>query len=254
MKKYLALGFTLVLGFMILSCENDDDRATVSPTAAATLSSNKTAVVLVKEDSNKDAISFTFSNPVDAVPVSYNNQLEVAVKGTNFAKSKLIDLPKDVKTVTYKTGEFNGNLLGLGTPTGVATDLEVRVKSTYFSLDGSAVNLPAPTYSAVIPLKVTLYTLASSLYVVGAFQGFNIGTAQEIISPTSNGIYEGTINFTAANSGFLIVPVRGSYDNKYGSNDNFNLIKGGGADLFNVNVGPQKITVNTNNLTYTLTP
>lgn len=253
MKKIIALSFALIAGLLIFSCSTDRDKTTVIPLTNPTVQSNKTEVVLNKEDGDKDAISFSFTNPTSNLGLPNSNQLEIALKGTNFAKSRLVNLPKDLTTVVFKTQEFNSLLLNLDLPTGVASNLEVRIKSSYSSLDGSPFNLPV-VFSNVLPLSATPYTLASFLYVVGEFQGFNPATAQEIVSPTSNGIYEGTINFTAANSKFLILPTRVDYVGKYGSNDNFNLIKGGGADLFNVNVGPQKITVNTNNLTYTLTP
>jgi hypothetical protein len=68
-------------------------------------------------------------------------------------------------------------------------------------------------------MTVTPFNLKSWLYAVGAFQGWNLGTADSLYSATSNGIYVGILNFTAGNNQFLILPQKTNYNNKYATND-----------------------------------
>lgn len=253
MKNFIKISFAFFISLLVISCMSEEERATISAGSNVTLQSDKSAVVLKKDDADKNAITFTWTNPSNGVNVAYTNQLQIAKKGTNFANPKSVDLSKGTTSKTYKTEEFNAILLNLEVPFDTVSDLEVRVKSNYNSVDGSAL-LPAPTYSKVLPLSVTPYALISYLYAVGAFQGWNINEAQPLVSATSNGIYIGYLKFTETNSNFLIVPVKGTYDNKYGSDDNKNLIKGGGSDLKAINSGIQKITVNLNDLTFKLVP
>jgi hypothetical protein len=59
--------------------------------------------------------------------------------------------------------------------------------------------------------------LASYIYIVGAFQGWNAASPDSLVSATSNGVYTGTFAFPAGpdNNQFLILPVKNSYDVKY---------------------------------------
>ncbi|SFH89243.1 SusE domain-containing protein [Halpernia frigidisoli] len=255
MKNILKFSFVALISFLLFSCTKNEDLAMLTTTTPGSLTSSKSAIVLTKETAATNAVTFKWTNPNAGTSVAYTNQLQFAVKGTNFANPKTVDLDKGVNTVSYNVQDFNAVMLNLGLPLdGTKTDVEARIKSTVYSLDGSATSLPAPTFSPAINLTVTPYALISYLYAVGAFQGWNIGAAQPLVSATSNGVYVGYLKFTDANSEFLVVPVLGSYDNKFGSNDNVHLIKNGGDNLKAVNAGYQKITVDTNLLTFGLAP
>lgn len=255
MKNILKLSFVALISFLLFSCTKNGEMEMLTTATPSTLMSSKSAVVLSKDDASKEAIKFTWTNPTSGPSLSFNNQLQFALKGTKFANPKSVDLPKGQNSVAYTVQDFNAVMLNLGLPVdGSTSDLEVRVKSTLFSLESTPNNLPAPSYSPVLNLSVKPYALISYLYAVGAFQGFDINNAQTLVSATSNGIYIGFLNFTKPDSGFLIVPMKGTYDNKFGSNDNFHLISGGGNDLKAANSGYQKITVDTNALTFVLAP
>ncbi len=66
----------------------------------------------------------------------------------------------------------------------------------------------------MVAITVTPFNLTSYIYVVGAFQGWNAGSPDSLVSITGNGIYTGIINFTQGNNQFLILPAK-NYNNKY---------------------------------------
>lgn len=254
MKNILKLSFALLISLLLFSCTKNEDMATIDNITPGSLVSSKSSVVLTKDNAATEALNFTWTNPNSGPALSYNNQLQFAVKGTNFANAKTVDLPKSANSIAYNTQDFNAIMLALGLPLdGTSTDIEVRVKSTLFSLDNSPNNLPAPVYSSVLPITVTPYALISYLYVPGAYQGWNPSTANTLISATSNGIYIGYINFTDANSEFKVNPAR-NWDNSYGSTGGNNVTLNGGDNLKAPNAGSQKLTVDLNLNTYTLVP
>jgi hypothetical protein len=142
--------------------------------------------------------------------------------------------------------DFNNLLLSLKLTGDVATTVHVRLK-TMFS--GSAA---APVYSNDIVLNVTPFNLASYLYTVGSYQGWNINSQDSILSATSNGIYVGVFNFPTDKNDFLIVPGKKSYDNKYATNDpqkttSSNVVIGGANNFYAPATGGfYKVTLNLN--------
>lgn len=254
MKNLLKLSFVALISLLLFSCTKNEDLAVMSSTTPSSLTSSKSAIVLKKDNAATEAVAFTWTNPTANTKIAYNNQLQLAVKGTNFAKPKTIDLGTGVNALSYNVQDFNAIMLGLGLPLdGTSTDIEARVKSTVYSLDGSAIDLPAPAYSPILKLTVTPYALVSYLYAPGAYQGWNPPTANTLTSATSNGIYVGYINFTSANSEFKVNPLR-NWDNSYGSTGGNNITLNGGDNLKAPNAGMQKLTVDTNANTYALVP
>ena len=254
MKNFLKLSFALVISFLLFSCTKNEDMAMLTSSAPGSLTSSKTAVVLTKDNASAVALSYAWTNPNLGPKLAFNNQLQFALKGTNFANPKSIDLTKGTTTLSYNVEDFNAIMLALGLPLdGTSTDVQARIKSTVYSLDGSATNLPAATYSTALNLTVTPYALVSYLYAPGAYQGWNPSTANTLTSATSNGIYVGIINFKDANTEFKVNPAR-NWDNSYGSTGGSNVTLNGGDNLKAANAGTQKLTVNLNTNTYLLTP
>lgn len=252
MKHLFKIFFALVLGFVVMSCDKDEDMATLSntPTNSA-LTSDKTTLVLVKANASQNAVTFSWTNPSYGVNIAENNQLQFAVKGTNFATTKNVDLPAGQNSITYTTEQFNTVVLALGLPTGSASQIEVRMKSVVASLDGSATNLPT-VYSPVLTLTVTPYALISYMYAPGAYQGWNPSTANTLVSSTSNGIFIGFINFPAAGSEFKITADQ-SWTTNYGSSNGVDLVANG-SNITSPGAGYYKLTVDMNTMKYTLVP
>lgn len=246
MNKIFKLLFVTCLGLILFSCTRSGEEAVFNNTNSPTLSADKSSVVLMKENNDQKAITFSWQKPIYNPNLVAKNQLQIAVKGTNFASPKVIEIDPAKTSLTYSVLEFNQFLLSMGIPFS-ATQLEARIVSSFPSAKEIA-----PIYSSTLNLTVTPYALISYLYAVGAFQGWDINNAQALVSATSNGVYIGYLNFKEANSEFLVVPVKGSYDNKFGSNDNYHLIKGDGNNLKAVKSGSQKITLDVNALTFKL--
>ena len=177
-----------IVGFLLASCEKDEDRAVVGVGSEPMLQVSTQKLVLTRENANKEAIKFTIVKPDYGVQVIPVTELQFAKKGTNFTNAKSVVVPANTMSVAYNGQEFNALMLNLGLEVDKAADVEVRLKSSLTSTAGVK-------YSDVLPLTVTPYALVSYMYLPGAYQGWNPGEANVLTSATSNGIYEGLITF-----------------------------------------------------------
>jgi len=246
MKNILKLLFATIAIMVVWSCEKDEDQAVLTLKAEPTLKASATALSLSSANASNNAITFTIT-PAEYTPeVEITNVLQFAITGTNFASPKEAGLSNGVLSKSYTVLEFNALMLSLGLPTGIASNIDVRLKTS--------VGKGTPVYSAVQKISVNPYALVSYMYAPGAYQDWDPPTAQALKSATSDGIYIGYINFTnPLKLAFKITPMK-NWDHSYGTNNNVDIIYDGGGDLNAINVGSQKLTVNTNTNKFTLAP
>lgn len=228
---------------MLSSCKKDETRVTSSLGNTGTLAVSSTSPALSLATGANVATTFSWpATPVSGVASTVTYTIQIDKKGNNFKSPREIAASSLNTPVTVVA--LNMALLNLNLPVDVPAQVEVRVKSVI------AANV-APTYSSVVTLTVTPYSLVSYLYLPGSYQGWNpAGTdALTISSPTSNGIYDGTVTFTGTGSyEFKFTPAR-NWDLDYGGKDG--VLAKGGANLV-VTAGTYKIHADLNTLTYTL--
>ncbi|WP_343608277.1 SusE domain-containing protein [Chryseobacterium oranimense] len=173
MKNLFKIFTLLVLGFLVISCEKDEDKVVLGNPSASTLTSDKSSLVLTKDNEAQNAVTFNWKAPDYGVAVAQKNQLQIAIKGTNFASPKNVDLNDGDIKATYTVAEFNSYALDAGLAPNVATDIEVRLSSKLGNYE--AIN------SNVVTIKVTPYMTAyPSFYIVGEASavGWNANVAQ----------------------------------------------------------------------------
>ena len=217
MKKlyttFLTLGSAVLL--LMTSCKKNDTMVVTKGGTAGALTANATTLVLDKNKLNDTSsiVKFTFTKPTYEFNAAVTNTLQIDVPGDNWG-SKMVQstFANKVYSQGYSTNDFNSLLLKLGLPGGQASQVVVRVQS---SLGGAS----TPIYTNTLNMTVTPYFLTSWLYTVGSFQGWDINHTDSLISVTGNGVYTGIIIFPATKYDFLVVPKKGSYDNKYATND-----------------------------------
>ena len=238
---------TLALFTLLLwSCKKDGNLSVVNPKGAnSALQASKSAVAVDKSMLDQNVITFTFNSPDYGYAAGVTNVIQLSTKADNFAEGKFREyaLEPNAKTKSYNGADFNTMLLALNLSTASNTDIVVRLKSTI----SDAI---APIYSNVIGLSVKPFPLTAWLYVPGAYQGWEPSTADSLVSATGNGIYTGIIVFTEANQEFKITPKK-NWDNDYGDAGGGKLVAKGG-NLKATTAGPKLVTVNLNDMTYSI--
>jgi len=252
MKKLILsfLAFSSIGMLMLASCTKNVPKVVSNGGTPGALKESATTVVLVKANAADSTAVITFNATAsqNSFKASVANALQIDSVGDNW---------KHPASIAFNSGSL---ILGLGTstlntallqivPGGVTSTVNVRVQY--------ALSPEVASYSNVLSLTVTPYSLASYIYIVGAFQGWNATSPDSLVSNTSNGVYTGTFTFPAGagNNQFLILPAK-NFNNKYATNDPVTLVPSAtvaynGPNNFNApaTAGAYTITFNVNALT-----
>ncbi|WP_295230910.1 SusF/SusE family outer membrane protein [uncultured Chryseobacterium sp.] len=254
MKHLFKILCIAVLSFFVISCEKDEDQAVITETTKSNVSTDKTTLVLDKNNEDNIALNITWNKSVFDLPVVSSQQLQFAVKGKNFVGATAMDAVTSPVTLTNK--QLNSMALSFGGSPDVVIEIEVRLKT----LIGAAA-----FYSNVTTLKVTPYILGpvynfTDLYLIGdatAGAWDNLATNTKIyplVKTTTAGTYTYTGYF--AQGGFKIIKTPGSWATQYGAGSSAGVLdtSGGSGNIAVAAAGYYKLTVNTSALTYTFVP
>ncbi|WP_146191105.1 SusE domain-containing protein [Sphingobacterium athyrii] len=241
MKIRHYIGMILTLFVVFQSCKKDETQARLASDDAikpATLTLDKTAVTLSKDNASDTVLHLTLVQPDFGFQAAVTNVLQIGLKGDNFKTVKEVVIPNGRTSLGFTGNELNGYLLSLGVPTGTVSDFDVRLKSS--------INTKiAAVFSALASLKASPYASTSYLYAIGAYEDWVEANAESLISPTSDGIYTGIINFPEGKLTFKLTPER-NWSNSYGETEPGKLVYNGGQDIKAPRTGNLELQVNTN--------
>ena len=264
-QLYFVAAFA-VLGFM--ACQKKMTNQYFGNGSTPTLKLSATTIAPTPADSSTDVLAISWTNPhyaTDSATELYTIQIDSS--GRNF--SQAVSIPVSGALVDSLTAkQINTIALGFGFSYNVAYNMDVRVISSYANYNEELIsNTITISYTPyVIPPKVPPPT-SNLLFLVGSVTQ---GTAwsNPVQSPTAvyqfeqvdSVDYAGVFNLLGGGQ-FLIVPVNGSWTNKFATADNSELGAGGtfGFNAANNFTGPATagwytIWMNFQAGTYTITP
>lgn len=239
--------------------------------------SNTSAQVLSNAHKDDPALTFSWTNPnyqfstgLSSQDVTYTLQIDTA--GSNFTNPNLSEtsISKDL-SVALTIGDLNKKLLSMNLQPGQTYNVKFRIKS-------SLVNAAVPLYSNVIEAAYTTYldaavTPPGTAPMFADGQLFLVGSASQ--GGWDNPVPAATQKFTRIdathytlttqlNGGqeFLLLPVNGSWDAKFGNACGSNSCNNASGDSFKAQgdnfkgpatAGTYTITVNFISGKYTIT-
>jgi hypothetical protein len=236
--KYLFLATGIL--FLYSSCKKVNDLPFYANGSAVTLTSSATAIAPPTADSNKTAVTFSWSNPnyaADSATIKYIIQIDSS--GRNFQKAVS-------KTITgklsynYIAKELNAVLLSLDFAYNTAYDVDVRIISSY-------ANNNEQYQSNVLKLKMTPYLTppkvvppaSNALFLVGSATAGGWGNPVPVPAQQFTRVdsvdYQGTF-FLNGGGQYLMLPVNGNWDSKFAVQDNTIAGLNAGGD-FGLNAG-----------------
>lgn len=242
-KLMLVAGIALL---MLWSCEKDENRAVLNEGAAPTLTASKTAVVLSQINAKDTAVVFTWNDVDYGFQDAIGYTIQMAKAGTNFASatSTEIGITKSNLRRAFTVEEINRELNKI-LPTGTASQVEVRIKSSLSNNYSNTVTMTVTPYRVLI-----LYTFPQAINVAGNYQSWTPETAPQIVSMSNNGQYEGFIDFgTTAAPAFKFVKGKEWAAGDFGGTAAGVLTNGGG-NLTLTSGGIHLIRANTTALTW----
>lgn len=209
MKATFKSSFMLLIALMALwsSCVKNEGKVTINPGQPNALNSTITTLVLLQANAANNAGTFTWTEADFGYKAAITYTIQMCKGGTNFASSATtteVNMGTALsKTFTVK--ELNDKMQEIISD-GVATQVEARIKADV----GSGVD---PIYSNVVSMTITsyldivTYTFPASLNVAGNFQGWDPGSAPQIVNTRNGGYggYEGYIVFNNPTPEFKMV-------------------------------------------------
>ncbi|HEY8397135.1 MAG TPA: SusE domain-containing protein [Flavihumibacter sp.] len=229
MKRLSILIMLSWLVSMTWSCKKEENRIYLESNETPVLTISNTAPELRPQDSLKQAVKFSWTNPEFRFTTGVSSQdinyvLEVDKAGANFNSpdKASLGIAKDMSR-TFEVRELNDLLLVLlKLPHSEEHNLEARVKATIGTSTASV-------YSNAVAFKATPYPIppkvappaTGELYIVGSATpgGWNnpVPVPDQQFTQVSETLYEITINLVGGGA-YLLLPENGSWA-KYAVND-----------------------------------
>jgi hypothetical protein len=219
----------------LIACEKKMTNQFFGNGTTPTMKLSTTSLTPTPADSSTEVLAISWTNPhyaTDSASELYTIQIDSS--GRNF--SKAVSIPVSGALVDSLTAkQINTIALGFGFSYNVAYNMDVRVISSYsnYNEDLTSNTMTISYTPYVIPPKVVPPS-THLLFLVGSVTQ---GTAwsNPVQSPTAvyqfeevdSVDYAGVFNLTAGGQ-FLVVPVNGSWTNKYATADNTESGTGGG--------------------------
>lgn len=153
----------------LASCNKDEDKVTVAPSAGVTLAASRTSVVLAQANATQTALTYTW-NPVTFAlsGTQYNKapvvtyQLQVAKTADGFGYPAVIDAGS-ATTKAVTVADLNTALTTLGLPSGVPNPVFIRVAAVVgtdaHSFVSNAVPLTATSYTVCLPPNSDVWSI-----------------------------------------------------------------------------------------------
>lgn len=243
LTKFIAMSSIALL--MLASCKKEGTLVKSDGGKPGELSASTATPDLdrTKISDTTKVIRFNVTSPVYSFKAAATNTLQIDAADDNWANPSTFTLGKGVLSQGFSIADFNALLLKLNLPADIPAQVNVRIAH-------SLSTATAPLYSNVISITATPFNLTSFVYLPGAYEGWaNPGPQEDsLVSVTGNGVYVGVVNFTAGNRDFLIVPKKGSWDNKWATTD------GATADAKNATYSTEYVTGGGNNFFAPTTP
>ena len=204
------------------------------------LTTSSTTIAPVPADSNKTALTLNWTNPSYASDsTTFKYIVEIDSAGRNFSKAVSREVTGS-RSLSMTAKELNTILLDYGFQFNRAYDVDVRLISSYANNNerrvSNTVKLKATPYK--IPPKVPLPT-SNRLFIVGDATdgGWNnpVPLPTQELERIDETTFGGIFNLSGGKQ-YLVLPVNGSWDNKYSvANNQLPGLAAGGDFGFNLN-------------------
>ena len=282
MKRYLTILslFASAGALLLTSCNKDQTKVYYTGGTAPVLTSTASdSIPLPVTDTTSTAVTFTWTNPnyqfsdgISSLNVTYYLEFDT-VASFNGPNMTTVAISSSLSK-TFTVSSLNSVLAnGLSLATGTAHTVLVRLES-FLAPYTSGSDQISPLYSSTMTFQVTPYSppaavtppASDTLYITGSAtaKGWMVGgdptsVAGQGMTRVSPTLYKITLPLIGGQQ-FLVVPVAGSWTNKYATDNASSLSTGGTFALNKANnfngptaSGTYTVTFNFQTGNYTIT-
>lgn len=240
--KYISLACASI--FTLSACSEDDsiiklDPTTfVAPVADAPTSNN---LILLEENAAQNAATFKWAAASYGVATPPKYEVQIAVKGTNFEKTKVIISTSEI-TADISVKELNATAIDMGAEPFVKSDFEYRIVSSV-GTPGSQ-----QLISNINSISITPYPtdLSTNWGVVGSITNWADGKDIPFWKSETSNIFVSYIDVNEANAEIKFRQ-DGKWDLNYGDDGQDGKLEKGGENIKIALAGSYKITFDLSN-------
>ncbi len=246
--------------FLLAACKKDGDTLVLEQAAFSANALTATAAQVTLTQATDDDTVLRCQWPAadyhSKVAVSYTLQIDkVSDTGgaAGWANARSLGAGNNNLQYSFAGKDLNNLANSMGLSPGTANAVAIRIVSNINQYNGAASTIPA-IYSNTIVVNITPYGL--SLYVPGAYQGWDPGSAPTL-GPVDGrpGLYEGYVNITGSGAQYFKYTSAPDWNHiNYGDGGNGTFSTDGlAAGLSVPDGGYYELTANLNNNTWTAT-
>ncbi|OMP80182.1 SusE domain-containing protein [[Flexibacter] sp. ATCC 35208] len=244
--------YIYILSFSMLtlfSCKKDGSFTQVKSGTTPGFTATDSVFVFTEADAASAAVTYNWTASEDwgykSIVTYY---LQIDEKGNGFKNATDVTIGTGILTKAYTVAGLNQVINNMGLAAGRQHDLVIRVKAAVDEVGDEV-------YSDSISLTVTPYYVPkvyTYLYLPGAYEGWSFDNAglDSVASVNNDGNYEGYMYLTGSTE-FKVTTAK-SWDVNYGDGGSGSLSSSGGNIAVSA-AGYYRLTVDINQLTYTMT-
>ena len=259
--------FATGLTVFFTSCDKADELPYYGTGVAPTLTASATTIAPLPADSNKVALTLSWTNPNYATDsANYKYVIEFDTTGRNLSRATAVTVTGE-RSKSFTAKELNTILLSYGYAFNVPVDMDVRVTSSYANnnerITSNTLKIRMTPYK--VPPKVPLPS-SGRLFIVGdaTAGGWNnpVPVPSQELARINETTWGGIFQLTGGRQ-YLLLPVNGDWSNKFSvANNSVAGLSAGGDFGFNLNdnfpgpatTGLYKIIVDFQTGKFTVTP
>jgi len=250
MKKIINSLFALIIvsiGFT--SCEDLSDRVILNSDVEATtelIIEETTPIVLLEANAEVISLSTSWAEPDYGFNAAPNYKLLIDLASGDFTNAVTVNVGDDLEK-TFTTLALNAIALGLGAEADTDTDLAIKLQGFVggqLLIDATAKTINVTPYSSILDLSSTWGVVGSAANDWGATPDLPFYTSSDsgvLVAYVT--LIDGEIKFRENND----------WANNYGDTGVDGTLDAAG-DNIAVSAGSYKISMDLNNLTYTIEP
>lgn len=249
MKNILLKFIFLLTGFvLIFSCEKREF-VTLNHDAKIQAQLSVDQLVLADSLADDDVLTVSWEKPDVGFQAAISYSILLDVAGNGFASAQSVSAGTEL-SYTFKGEELNNKLLTLGLQAGQPADVEIKVVgklSDSKSVSSQVMNLQVTPYSSVLDLSTEWGVVGSA--TPGGWSGSPIPDLPFYRTSTQGVI----VAYVRLKSGEIKFRKNNDWTENYGDNGGDGTLDANGANI-PVSAGHYKITLDFNNMTYTIEP